>query len=147
MLKLILSIFIFSSIIISSEKKDIFEVLEKYNKAFGEKKYSEIIKFFDYPASFNLADKTITASNRFKLKLIYKKIIGSLPDYYSYSKWDDIDIQLIDDNIAIINADFSRYKKDHSIFYSGSAQYLLRLENNRWRIFSLTPYNKINTLK
>ena len=133
--------------IMSSEKQDIIEVLEEYNKAFGEKKYSEIINFFDYPASFNLTDKTITASNRFKLKLIYKKIIGSLPDYYSYSKWDDVDIKLIDNNIAIVNAHFSRYKKDHTIFYSGSAQYLLRLENDKWKIFSLTPYNKINTLK
>lgn len=95
---------------------------------------------------FNLKDKTITANNRFKLRFIYKKIRGDLPGYYSYSTWDGIKIQLIDDNIAIVNADFSRYKDDDTIFYSGSAQYHLRLENHKWKIFSLTPYETIKLL-
>ena len=39
MLKLILSIFIFPSIIMCSEKQNIVEVLEKYNKAFEVNSY------------------------------------------------------------------------------------------------------------
>ena len=81
-----------------------------------------------------------------KLKLIYKKLISDLPDYYSYSTWGKINIQLIDFNIAIVNADFSRHKKDNSIFYKGSAQYYLRLKNNKWKIFSITPYTNIKIL-
>ena len=134
------------SLMMSSEKQDILDILEEYNNAFGEANYSKIIKFFDYPASFNLNDKTITASNKFKLKLIYKKIRGGLPDYYSYSKWEKINVQLIDSNIAIVNADFSRYKNDDTIFYSGSAQYYLRFKDNEWKIFSLTPYTSIEIL-
>jgi len=141
MIKIFTFTLIFISSIICSEKKEILDVLDKYNKAFGEANYSQIIKFFDYPTYFNLSDKTISAKNRFKLKLIYKKLRGDLPDYYSYSKWGNIDIQLLDSNIAIVNADFSRYKDDNSVFYTGSAQYHLRLENNQWKIFSLTPYN------
>ena len=129
-----------------SAKEDITNVLENYNQAFGEADYSKIIKLFDYPAVFNLKDKTIAANTRFKLRLIYKKIRGDLPNYYSYSTWDGIKIQLIDDNIAIVNADFSRHKDDDSIFYSGSAQYHLRLENDKWKIFSLTPYTAIEVL-
>ena len=131
----------------ATEKQDIVGVLDSYNEAFGKANYSDIVNYFDYPASFNLQDKTVGASCNFKLKLIYKKIRGGLPEYYSYSKWDDIDIQLTDENIAIVNANFSRYKKDHTIFYSGSAQYLLRLENDKWKIFSLTPYSDVKTLK
>ena len=144
--KNLLILIVFFSLILSNQKQDIVDVLQSYNKAFGEADYSKIITFFDYPASFNLSDKTITASNRFKLRLIYKKLRGGLPDYYAYSKSGKIDIQLIDDNIAIVNAEFSRYKKDSSIFYSGSAQYHLRLQNGNWKIFSLTPYEKIMTL-
>ena len=91
-------------------------------------------------------DKTVGASCNFKLKLIYKKIRGDLPEYYSYSKWNKIDIRLIDDSIAIVNANFSRYKEDDTIYNSGSAQYHMRLTNNEWKIFTLTPYTKIQTL-
>ncbi|MFL2988175.1 hypothetical protein DBW61_00540 [bacterium] len=131
---------------IATERQDIVDVLENYNEAFGKADYSDIVNYFDYPASFNLQDKTIGASCKFKLKLIYKKIRGDLPDYYSYSKWDKIDIQLIDDSIAIVNANFSRYKDDDTVYDSGSAQYHMRLIDNEWKIFTLMPYTKIKTL-
>ena len=146
MFKTILYIIIFYSLSIASTRQDIVDVLNNYNKAFGEANYSDIANYFDYPTSFNLQDKTIGVSGKFKLKLIYKKIRGDLPGYYSYSKWDKIDIQLIDDSIAIVNANFSRYKEDDTIYNSGSAQYHMRLTNNEWKIFTLTPYTKIQTL-
>ena len=146
MFRAALLIFPFFSFLMPSPKNDILAVMDIYNKAFGEADYSKIVKLFDYPTSFNLEDKTITASNRFKLKLVYKKIRGDLPDYYSYSKWKEMKVQLIDSNIAIVNADFVRYKNDGTIFYSGSAQYYLRLENDDWKIFSLTPYESLKTL-
>ena len=141
----ILSILVYISLIMSFDKEDIIEVLENYNYDFGKSNYSEIIRYFNYPVSFNLKDKTITASNKFKLKLIYRKIIGDLPEFYAYSKWDKIDIQLIDDSIVIANAQYSRFKNDNTVYESGSAQYNLRLIDGEWKIFSLTPYN--NTFK
>ncbi len=140
-------ILLFLSLSMSFEKKDIVDVLENYNVAFAESNYSEIAKYFDYPASFNLKDKTISASNKFKLKLIYRKIRGDLPDYYAYSKWDKIELQLIDDSIVIANAKYLRYKHDGTLFESGSAQYHLRFINEKWKIFSLTPYNNIKAFK
>ena len=68
---------------------------------------------------------------------------NELPDYYSYSKFDKIDIQVIDSNIALVNAGLSRYRSDGNIFFSSSMQYYLRLKDNEWKIFSLTPYEKI----
>ena len=141
----ILSILVYISLIMSFDKEDIIEVLENYNYDFGKSNYSEIIRYFNYPVSFNLKDRTITASNKFKLKLIYRKIIGDLPDFYAYSKWDKIDIQLIDDSIVIAKAQYSRFKNDNTVYESGSAQYNLRLIDGKWKIFSLTPYN--NTFK
>ena len=145
-MKIIFFIYIFYSSALATERQDIVNVLENYNKAFGKADYSDIVNYFDYPVSFNLQHKTIGASGKFKLKLIYKKIRGDLPDYYSYSKWDKIDIQLLDDHIAIINANFSRYKDDDTLYESGTAQYHMRLVNNIWKIFTLTPYTKIKTL-
>ena len=140
-------ILLFLSLSMSFEKEDIVDVLEDYNIAFGESDFSEIVKYFDFPASFNLKDKTISASNKFKLKLIYRKIRGGLPDYYAYSKWDKIDIQLIDDSIVIANAKYSRFKDDGTLYESGFAQYHLRFINEKWKIFSLTPYDNIEVFK
>ena len=144
--KLIISFLIFFTVATPSKKEEIIEMMEGYNNAFGLANYPEIISYFDLPTSFNLQEKTITAPNKFKLKLIYKKLRGSLPDYYSYSKWEKVDIELIDNNIAIINAEYSRYNSNNEIFESGSAQYYLRFKDNHWKIFSLTPYKTIKPL-
>ena len=146
MLQIIVYLAILVSSVMSNERENIINLLEDYNNAFGKGNYSGIINCFDYPAAFNLKDKTIIASNKLKLKLIYKKIRGDLPHYYSYSKWGKIEVQLIDDKIAIVNADFSRYNNSNTIFYSGSAQYCLRFKNDEWKIFSLTPYESIKDL-
>ena len=146
MFKTTMLIILFFGLAVPMQKQDILEVLDEYNKSFGEADYSGIIDCFDYPTSFNLHDKTITASTRFKLKLIYKKLRGDLPDNYSYSKWNKIDIQLIDKNIAIVNANFSRYNNDDIVFYSGTAQYHLRFKDGKWKIFSLMPYENIEVL-
>ena len=146
MFKTIIYILIFHSLAISYKREDIVNVLESYNDAFARADYSDIVNHFDYPASFNLQDKTIGASCKFKLKLIYKKIRGDLPDYYSYSEWNKIDIALIDDSIAIVDASFSRYRDDGNIYDSGSVQYHMRFINSEWKIFTLTPYNKIENL-
>lgn len=142
-----LILLLFCSLNMSLEKQDIIEVLDNYNNAFGKSNYSEIVKNFDYPASFNLKDRTISASNKFKLKLIYRKIRGNLPDYYAYSKWDKIDLRLIDDSIVIANAKYSRYKHDGTFYESGSAQYHLRFIDEKWKIFSLTPYDNIKVFE
>ena len=77
MFKAIIYIFIFYSLAISNERENIVNVLESYNDAFARADYSDIVNHFDYPASFNLPDKTIDASCKFKLKLIYKSINNS----------------------------------------------------------------------
>ena len=79
MLKIISYFFILISLAAANQKQNIIDLLDQYNTAFGKADYSDIAKCFDYPAYFNLQDKTIGASGKFKLKLIYKKIRGDLP--------------------------------------------------------------------
>ena len=50
----ILYIITFYSLAIATEKQDIVDVLESYNEAFGQANYSDIVNYFDCPASFNL---------------------------------------------------------------------------------------------
>ena len=106
------------------------EHLEDYNDAFVAEDYKNIPYFFDFPVSFNLKDKSIIAGNKLKLRLIYKKLRGGLPENYSYSKWENFNIQVLDDTVAIVDASFSRYDNDDSIIYSGNGFYTLRKIDN-----------------
>ena len=124
-----------------SVENDIIQTLEDYNDAFVAKDYKNIPYFFDFPVSFNLKDKSIIAGNKLKLRLIYKKLRGGLPENYSYSKWEDLNIQVLDNKVAIVDASFSRYNNDGSIIYSGNGFYTLRKIDNKWKIYSLTPYD------
>ena len=126
-----------------SQEDDIIETLENYNDAFVKEDYKNIPYFFDFPVSFNLKDKSIIAGNKLKLRLIYKKLRGGLPENYSYSKWENFNIQLLDNTLAIVDASFSRYDNDDSIIYSGNGFYTLRKIDNKWKIYSLTPYDNI----
>ena len=140
--KVAYSLLVLCSFLFSLEN-DIIKTLEDYNDAFVAEDYKNIPYFFDFPVSFNLKDKSIIAGNKLKLRLIYKKLRGGLPENYSYSKWENFNIQVLDDTLAIVDASFSRYDNDDSIIYSGNGFYTLRKIDNKWKIYSLTPYDNI----
>ena len=140
--KVAYSLLVLSSFLFSLEN-DIIETLEDYNDAFVTEDYKNIPYFFDFPVSFNLKDKSIIAGNKLKLRLIYKKLRGGLPENYSYSKWENFNIQVLDNTLAIVDASFSRYDNDDSIIFSGNGFYALRKIDNKWKIYSLTPYDNI----
>ena len=140
--KVAYSILVLCSFLFSLES-DIIKTLEDYNDAFVAEDYKNIPYFFDFPVSFNLKDKSIIAGNKLKLRLIYKKLRGGLPENYSYSKWENFNIQVLDNTLAIVDASFSRYDNDDSIIYSGNGFYTLRKIDNKWKIYSLTPYDNI----
>ena len=140
--KVAYSILVLSSFLFSLES-DIIKTLEDYNDAFVTEDYKNIPYFFDFPVSFNIKDKSIIAGNKLKLRLIYKKLRGGLPENYSYSKWENFNIQVLDNTLAIVDASFSRYDYDGSIIYSGNGFYTLRKIDNKWKIYSLTPYDNI----
>ena len=143
MVKIVAYSFLVLCSFLFSLENDIIQTLEDYNDAFVAEDYKNIPYFFDFPVSFNLKDKSIIAGNKLKLRLIYKKLRGGLPENYSYSKWENFNIQVLDDTVAIVDASFSRYDNDDSIIYSGNGFYTLRKIDSNWKIYSLTPYDVI----
>ena len=88
----------------------------------------------------------LSIDTKLGLRFVYKKIRGDLPEFYSYSKWNEIDIQLIDKNIAIVKASFSRYDKDEKKFYDGNGVYHLKKFEDQWKIFSIIPFQSFETI-
>ena len=130
----------------SEDKSKILLAMDKYNEAFILADYNQIIENFTFPVSLITSEKVLSIDTKFGLEFVYKKIRGDLPEFYSYSKWNNIDILLIDKNIAIVNASFSRYDKDDEKFYDGNGIYQLKKVDTEWKIFSLIPFLSIETL-
>ena len=132
--------------LISDSRIEILSVMEKYNEAFIVADYDQIIENFIFPVSIITSDRILSIKTKLGLRLVYKRIRGDLPEYYSYSKWNKIDIQVIDKNIAIVKASFSRYDKNEKKFYDGNGIYQLKKSDDQWKIFSLIPFKSVENL-
>ena len=130
----------------SEDKSEILSTMNKYNEAFILADYDQIIESFIFPVSIITSERLLSIDTKLGLRFVYKKIRGDLPEFYSYSKWNEIDIQLIDKNIAIVKASFSRYDKNEKKFYDGNGIYQLKKSDNSWKIFSLIPFQSFETL-
>ena len=130
----------------SEDKSKILFAMNKYNEAFILADYDQIIESFIFPVSIITSERMLSIDTKFGLRFVYKKIRGDLPEFYSYSKWNKIDIQLIDKNIAIVKASFSRYDKNGKKFYDGNGIYQLKKFNNKWKIFSMIPFQSFENL-
>ena len=130
----------------SGDKSEILLAMSKYNEAFILADYDQIIESFIFPVSIITSERMLSIDTKLGLRFVYKKIRGDLPKFYSYSKWNEIDIQLIDNNIAIVKASFSRFDKNDKKFYDGNGIYQLKKSDNNWRIFSMIPFQSFETL-
>ena len=130
----------------SEDKSEILFAMDKYNEAFILADYDQIIESFIFPVSIITSERMLSIDTKLGLRFVYKKIRGDLPEFYSYSKWNEIDIQLIDKNVAIVKASFSRYDKNGKKFYDGNGIYQLKKFNNKWKIFSMIPFQSFKTL-
>ena len=130
----------------SEDKSEILFAMNKYNEAFILADYNQIIESFIFPVSIITSERMLSIDTKLGLRFVYKKIRGDLPEFYSYSKWNKIDIQLIDKNIAIVKASFSRYDKNGKKFYDGNGIYQLKKFNNKWKIFSMIPFQSFENL-
>ena len=130
----------------SEERSEILFAMEKYNEAFILADYDQIIDNFIFPVSIITSDRMLSIDTKLGLRFVYKRIRGDLPEYYSYSKWNKIDIQVIDKNIAIVKASFSRYDKNEKKFYDGNGIYQLKKSDDKWKIFSLIPFQSVEIL-
>ena len=130
----------------SADRSEILLAMDKYNEAFISADYDQIIENFTFPVSIITSERMLSIDTKFGLRFVYKRIRGDLPEFYSYSKWNNIDIQVIEKNIAIVKASFSRYDKNENKFYDGNGIYQLKKLNNEWKIFSLIPFQSIETL-
>ena len=63
---------------------------------------------------------------------------------YSHSEWKKLDVKLLNDEIAIVNAMYSRINKKGQTYFTGAAMYSFRKNKDNWKVFSITPLKPYN---
>ena len=141
--KFIIIVLLCIQYLFTEDRGEIRIAMDNYNEAFILADYDKIIENFIFPVSIITSDKMLSIDTKLGLRFVYKKIRGDLPKFYSYSKWNKIDIQVIDEHLAIVKASFSRFDKNDKKFYDGNGIYQLKKSDDQWKIFSLIPFQSI----
>ncbi len=126
------------------EKNKILNKMVDINFEFINPKIQNLEANFDYPFSYNKNQNTLLATNERDLKKLLKKIRKSFKKDYSHSEWKKMDVKFLNDEIAIVIAMYSRINKKGQTYFTGAAMYSFRKNQNKWKVFSITPIKPYN---
>ncbi len=143
---LFLFLLFINSIILSNEieKNKVLNVMVDHNYDLNDQKYNDLGTYFCFPFTFNGENKTRIAENERELKKIFKKIRKGLPKDHSHKDWKKMNVKILNDKIAIVNAMYSSINDEDDNYFTGTAMYLFRKIDNSWKIFSITPFKPYN---
>ena len=126
------------------EKNKILNKMVNVSFEFINPRVDDLELFFDYPFSYNMSQSTLLATNQRDLKKLLKKLREGFKKDYSRSEWKKLDVKLLNDEIAIVNAMYSRINKKGQTYFTGAAMYSFRKNKDNWKVFSITPLKPYN---
>ncbi len=137
--------FIYSFILSNEiEKNKILNIMVDHNYDLRDKNHDEIDNYFYFPFSYNDDNETKTVANIRELKKLLKKLNKDLPRDHSHKDWKKMNVKILNDNIALVNAMYSRIDNNDENYFTGAAMYSFRKVDNVWKIFSITPFKPYN---
>ena len=126
------------------EQNDILNTMVYHNYDLDDGKYDKLDSYFSFPFAYNGKDDSHIVKNQRDLKKFFKKIKKTYPRDHSHLDWKSMDVKLLNERIAIVNAMFSRIKNNGTTYFTGVAMYSFRKVNDSWKIFAITPFKPYN---
>ena len=145
-ISLILIIQILSNILLSNEleKNKILNIMVNHNYDLTDQKYNNLETYFCFPFLYNDSEKVKSAMNLRELKKILKRVRKELPKNHSHIDWKKMNVKVMNEGIALVNAMYSRIDKSNTSYFTGAAMYSFRKIDKKWKIFSITPFKPYN---
>ena len=145
-ISLILIIQILSNILLSNEleKNKILNIMVDHNYDLTDQKYNNLETYFCFPFLYNDSEKVKSAMNLRELKKILKRVRKELPKNHSHIDWKKMNVKVMNEGIALVNAMYSRIDKSNTSYFTGAAMYSFRKVDKKWKIFSITPFKPYN---
>ena len=145
-ISLILIIQILSNILLSNEleKNKILNIMVDHNYDLTDQKYNNLETYFCFPFLYNDSEKVKSAMNLRELKKLLKRVRKELPKNHSHIDWKKMNVKVMNEGIALVNAMYSRIDKSNTSYFTGAAMYSFRKIDKKWKIFSITPFKPYN---
>ena len=145
-ISLILILQILSNILLSNEleKNKILNIMVDHNYDLTDQKYNNLETYFCFPFLYNDSEKGKSAMNLRELKKILKRVRKELPKNHSHIDWKKMNVKVMNEGIALVNAMYSRIDKSNTSYFTGAAMYSFRKIDKKWKIFSITPFKPYN---
>lgn len=156
MIKNILFIFFFvvlnsctknEKLYISETQSKIDDMFDEYFEAFSSKEFEKILdKYYDIPFIIYDQNNTIILNNRNELLSFLENVSNQLDKgNYGYSKTNFFEEFREDNNLIILEMNYTRYKKDGSVMGNKvmRATYVLRKSDENYKVISLMPHSSL----
>tara|TARA_B100001093_G_C26623288_1_gene925619 strand:+ start:86 stop:547 length:462 start_codon:yes stop_codon:yes gene_type:complete len=134
-----------SDITVDSEVEDMYF---RYNKAWSDADFETITnEIYSVPFSLYLQDSTIVFNNSYEVNSFLVATFNTLDkNNYGYSIRNSWESYKVDDNLIIIEQNFTRFLKDSTIMGPNerTASYILRKSNGKFQISGMIPHTPIS---
>ena len=132
---------------ISETQSMIDDMFDEYFDAFSNKEFEKILdKYYDTPFIIYDQNNTIILNNRNELLSFLENASNQLDKgNYGYSKTNFFEEFREDNNLVILEMNYTRYQKDGSVMGNKemTATYVLRKSDENYKIISLIPHSSL----
>lgn len=132
---------------ISETQSMIDDMFDEYFEAFSNKEFEKILdKYYDTPFIIYDQNNTIILNNRNELLSFLENASIQLDKgNYGYSKTNFFEEFREDNNLIILEMNYTRYKKDGSVMGNKemTATYVLRKSDENYKVISLIPHSSL----
>tara|TARA_Y100000385_G_C12532200_1_gene400084 strand:+ start:13 stop:474 length:462 start_codon:yes stop_codon:yes gene_type:complete len=123
------------------------DMYSRYNKAWSDGDFETITnEIYSIPFSLYLQDSTVILSSSEDIKSFLVMTFNELEsNNYGYSIRNSWESYKIDDNLVIVEQNFTRFLKDSSIMgpKERTASYILRRSDGNFKISGMVPHTTI----
>ena len=132
---------------ISETQSMIDDMFDEYFEAFSNKEFEKILdKYYDTPFIIYDQNNTIILNNRNELLSFLENASNQLDKgNYDYSKTNFFEEFREDNNLIILEMNYTRYKKDGSVMGNKemTTTYVLRKSDGNYKVISLIPHSSL----
>ncbi|MGH7962037.1 MAG: DUF6841 family protein [Candidatus Binatia bacterium] len=113
---------------------------QAYIDGFNREDIDFFLRAFSYPNAFLTGEQgLIIHAKESDMQHFYQSTMASIQARgWDRSAVDHVRVSLFSDTLAMIVADYTRYKKDNSILEQGRACYMVRRDGGTWKMLTVS---------
>ena len=119
----------------NDDQKKVEETIEEYYRVFAKFRPRLIAKFNDIPLMFITDKKVISINTRLGFWLVFRLLMARLKKQnYARSTFTSRSVRFLNENLALVDGEVSRYTSDGKEIETFSFTYTMRKVNESWKI-------------